>query len=77
MSGVVVTFQHARRAAMPGRRGQLCAPGIYAWARRHGIDVGAFCRHGQPVEVFDRIGDAFAQRVARIARADTEARHGQ
>lgn len=69
MSGVIVTIEHARAARLDGER-ITCAPGIRMYAQRHGIDLRAFLRDGLPVEVFDAIGDAFAQRVAAIARAE-------
>ena len=74
---VIVTIAHARRASLSRTSSRLCAPGIYAWARRHGIDIGAFAREGVAVEVFDAIGDAFAMRMAAIARADQEATRGR
>jgi len=74
---VIVTIAHARKASLSRTSNRLCAPGIYAWARRHGIDIGVFAREGVPVEVFDAIGDAFALRMAAIAREDQEATRGR
>ena len=74
---VIVTMVHARKSTLSPGPGRLCAPGIYAWAHRHGLDVGAFAREGLPVEVFERLDDAFAQRLAAIARADAEASNGR
>lgn len=67
-----VTIEHARAARIVGS-GVLCAPGIRLWARRHGVDLRRFVHEGLPVETVDRIGDAFAQRAAAIARGQAEA----
>lgn len=67
MSGVIATIAHARAARLDGAR-ITCARGIRAWAQRHGIDMRVALRDGVPVEVLDRINDAFARRVAAIAR---------
>lgn len=65
---IIVTMEHVRAAGVPGAR-VLCAPGIRLWAQRHDIDVRRFCREGMPIEDVERLGDAFALRVAAIARA--------
>lgn len=65
---IIVTMEHVRAAGIPGAR-VLCAPGIRLWAQRHGIDVRQFCREGMPIEEVERLGDAFARRVAAIARS--------
>ena len=66
---VMVTIEHVRAARLAGA-GVLCAPGIHAWARRHGVDLRRLSRGGIPVEEADRIDDEFARRVAAIARAE-------
>ena len=64
-----VTIEHVRRAgATQGR--VLCAPGLWAWARRHGLDLRQASREGVPLEVVERIDDAFAQRVAALVRQE-------
>lgn len=70
-----VTVEHARRAKLGGS-GVLCAPGIRGWCAEHGIDLGAFLDEGLPIETLEAIDDAYAQRVAAIARADAEVTRG-
>lgn len=69
---IQVTIAHARAARIAGSS-VLCAPGIRLWAKRHGVDLRQFAREGMPIEEVERIGDAFALRVAAIARAEAEA----
>ncbi|GGK08505.1 hypothetical protein [Luteimonas terricola] len=71
MTRIVATIAHARRASLAGQ-GVLCAPGLRAWAQRHGIDLRRAACEGLPVEELERIGDAFSLRVAAIARAERE-----
>lgn len=70
-----VTVAHARQAKLGGP-GVLCATGIRGWCEQHGIDLQAFLDEGLPVEALEAIDDAYAQRVAAIARADAEVSHG-
>lgn len=70
-----VTVQHARQAKLGGP-GVLCAPGIRGWCEQHGIDLRAFLDEGIPVEQLEAIDDAYAQRVAAIARAEAEVTGG-
>lgn len=65
----MVTIEHARAAKLDGE-GMLCAPGIRAWANRHGLDIRTLVSEGLPVEEAERIGDAFSLRAAAIARAE-------
>lgn len=60
---------HVRAAAISGG-GVLCASGIRAWARRHDVDLAAFARDGMPLWHVETIDDAFARRVAAVARAE-------
>lgn len=64
-----VTIAHVRRAGL-GQGGVLCAPGLWSWAQRHGLDLREIARDGVPVDVVERLDDAFAQRVAALARAE-------
>lgn len=66
-SGIIVTMAHVRAAG-------FCARGARLLAARHGADWTLFLRDGAAVEVVEDLNDAFAQRVAQIARA--EAAHG-
>lgn len=66
---VMVTIAHVRRAgATEGR--VLCAPGLWAWARRQGLDLRQAAREGVPLQVVEQMDDAFAQRVAALARRE-------
>lgn len=67
---VLVTVVHARAARFGGGRGVLCAPGIRTWMERHGLDLREFLDRGLPVEQFEAIDDAFAQRLAELAHAE-------
>jgi hypothetical protein len=71
-SGIVVTMAHVRRE-------RLCASGVRGWfAQRDHALLRTFCRDGLPVETVEAFGDAFAQRIAKRARADAlEAGNGR
>lgn len=75
MTEIRVTAAHARIARLDRGSKPLCTPGIRTWMERYGLDLDTFLEHGLPVEQFDRIDDAFAQRLAAIARE--EAARGQ
>ena len=63
-SGIRVTMRHARMAG-------LCATGTRAWAARFDRErLRTFCREGLPVEWFESLNDAFADRLATIARTE-------
>lgn len=66
---IIVTLEHARAASIAGQ-GVLCAPGIRAWADRHGVDLRQVALEGLPIQQVERIGDAFALRAAAIAREE-------
>lgn len=68
-AGIIVKVSHARAAKLGGR-GFLCSEGIRGWCRRYDVDLVEFCNHGLPIERIEAIPDAFAQRVAAIARAE-------
>lgn len=68
-----VTLRHARAAKLAGA-GVTCAPGIWVWCRRHGVDLHQLATEGLPIEQVEAIDDAFARRAAALARA--EAAHG-
>lgn len=71
-SPVLVTVDHARAAKLGERSGVLCAAGIRTWMDRHGLDLRRFLDEGLPVEQFDALDDAFAQRLAAIAREEAD-----
>lgn len=48
----------------------LCAAGIRTWMDRHGLDLRRFLDDGLPVEQFEALDDAFAQRLAALAREE-------
>jgi hypothetical protein len=65
MSEVIATITHLREAG-------LCARGGREWAVRYGIDWNAFRTNGIPAAELEATGDAFALRVAAIARAEAQ-----
>lgn len=69
-SPVLVTVKHARAAKLGEHSGVLCAAGIRTWMDRHGLDLRRFLDKGLPVEQFEALDDAFAQRLAVIAREE-------
>jgi hypothetical protein len=68
VTGIRVTAEHARLAKIGGP-GVLCAPGIRGWCARYGIDLRDFLDNGMPVEAMESINDAYAQRLAAVARS--------
>lgn len=72
MSEIIVTMEHVRAAKLGGV-GVLCAPGIRAWCERHQINLRAFTEYGMPITQLEAIDDAYAQRIAAIARAQAAA----
>ncbi|MGH8038292.1 MAG: hypothetical protein ACREPD_11160 [Stenotrophomonas sp.] len=71
---ILVTVAHARAAKLGEQQGVLCAAGIRTWMVRHDLDIRQFLDAGLPVEQFEALDDAFAQRLAALARED--AAHG-
>lgn len=67
---VLVTVDHARAAKLGEQAGVLCAAGIRTWMERHGLNLRQFLDEGLPVEQFEALDDAFAQRLAGIAREE-------
>lgn len=67
---VLVTVEHARAAKLGEQSGVLCAAGIRTWMDRHGLDLRRFLDDGLPVEQFEALDDAFAQRLAALAREE-------
>ncbi|HHA2790815.1 TPA: hypothetical protein ACOEQ0_001159 [Stenotrophomonas maltophilia] len=67
---VLVTVDHARAAKLGEGNGVLCAAGIRTWMDRHGLDLRQFLDEGLPAEQFEALDDAFAQRLALIAREE-------
>ena len=61
----MVTMAHARQARM-------CARGVRAFAKRHGLDYSRFLREGIPAEQLRATGDAMAAQAADIAEAEAE-----
>ncbi|HDX0923904.1 TPA: hypothetical protein UMZ03_000650 [Stenotrophomonas maltophilia] len=70
VGNVLVTVDHARAAKLGEHSGVLCAAGIRTWMDRHGLDLRQFLDDGLPVEQFEALDDAFAQRLAVIAREE-------
>lgn len=64
---VVVTMAHVRAAG-------LCSRGARLFAARYEKDWARFLREGIPAAELEATGDAFALRVAGIARAEVD--HG-
>ncbi|MBS0599529.1 MAG: hypothetical protein JSR92_19905 [Proteobacteria bacterium] len=60
---MIVTVRHVRQAA-------LCMRGARAWFAAHGLDWSAFVRNGLPLATVEGIDDAFAARVAALARQE-------
>jgi hypothetical protein len=65
---VLVTVEARARGKLGERSGVLCAAGIRTWMDRHGLDLRRFLDEGLPVEQFEALDDAFARRLAAIAR---------
>nr|WP_180167693.1 hypothetical protein [Stenotrophomonas sp. SbOxS2]NYU00907.1 hypothetical protein [Stenotrophomonas sp. SbOxS2] len=69
---ILVTVEHARAAKLGEQAGVLCAAGIRTWMDRHGLDLRQFLDEGLPVEQFEALDDAFAQRLAGLARGEAD-----
>lgn len=69
MSELRVYMRHARAARIDGA-GVTCASGIRAWCDRNEVDLHEFATHGLPASTFERIGDAFCERMLAAARAE-------
>ncbi|WP_239522894.1 hypothetical protein [Stenotrophomonas maltophilia] len=65
-----MTVEHARAAKLGEHSGVLCAAGIRSWMDRHELNLRQFLDEGLPVEQFEALDDAFAQRLAAIAREE-------
>lgn len=65
---IIVKLHHLRAA-------NLCTRGARAWFAKYNLSWGDFLEDGYPIETIEATGDAFALRVAAIARE--EAAHGQ
>lgn len=59
----LVTVRHLRAA-------NLCAGGARLWSQRQGLDWNAFVSPGLPASRLEATGDAFALRVASLAREE-------
>jgi hypothetical protein len=66
-----VTMHHVRAVSLSGQR-VLCAHGIRTWCERHDIDLRMFLKEGLPIEQFEQIDDAFAQRLVALVRAEAK-----
>lgn len=64
-----VYMRHVRAARLDGKP-VACAPGIRAWCAHHGVDLRQFAGEGMPIERAEAMEDAFAKRVAALARAE-------
>lgn len=58
---IMVTVEDARAC-------RFCFSGSRTWAARHGLSWIEFVNNGLPIEVFENLGDAFADAVAKQAR---------
>lgn len=69
---LIVTWHHYR--TVPVRSGTTghCVHGGRAWFARHGLDFGAFVRHGLPASTFEATGDALALALVEHARKEVE-----
>lgn len=70
---LMVTLAHARAAKLDGV-GVLCAPGIRAWCRHHGIDLQEAASRGIAASRLRALNCPFADRA--IAIAEQEAANG-
>lgn len=69
MPGLVIQLRHVRAIDPAG--GPLCAPGIRAWCRQHGIDLHTLCSEGIDVDAYRHLhDDPFVVRVIEMARAE-------
>lgn len=65
---MIVTMRHARTIPGFSKKPGFCASGMRAFARRNGIDLGAFARDGIDATVLEATGDGFAQALVAWAR---------
>lgn len=63
MTDPLVTIRHLRAA-------RLCAAGAREWFPRHGLSWDQFVNPGVPASALEATGDAFALRVASLARKE-------
>ena len=63
---------HMRHVRQLRGRGVTCAPGIRAWCAQHGVDLRVLASEGLPVEVAQRIGGPFAERLLEIVRKEAQ-----
>lgn len=63
MTEPLVTVRHLRAA-------KLCAGGARTWFAQHGLSWDRFVDPGIPAAELEATGDAFALRVAEIARKE-------
>ena len=72
LDGLRVHLRHVRAIDPTG--GPLCAPGIRAWCRQHGIDVRVLCDEGIEITAHPHLhDDPFVARAIAIARAEAAA----
>lgn len=55
-------------------QGGYCSRGARTWAERHNINYTEFVLHGIDVEVIEKVGDAFAMHVCKLARDEHAAK---
>lgn len=53
-------------------RSKLCTRGIQMWFNKRGLDLNKFLAEGLPASEIEATNDAFATRVAKIARDEAE-----
>lgn len=61
----IVHMRHVREA-------DLCAKGVRRWCLEQGINWPDFITNGTPADELEATGDPVAQRVAAIARKESE-----
>ena len=63
---------HMRHVRQLRGRGVTCAAGIRAWCTQHGVDLRQLASEGIPVEVVQRIGGPFVERLLEIQRTEAQ-----
>lgn len=63
---------HMRHVRQLRGRGVTCTAGIRAWCAQHGVDLRLLASEGLPVEVAQRIGGPFSERLLEIVRKEAQ-----
>lgn len=70
----LVTVEDLRYLREVPEDGRFCVPGLKAWAKSHGLDIGKFVQDGIKASELLATGDALAIRV--VERMRRERQHG-